>query len=64
MKEIIAEKDQGRIALSKRQHQYNQAKETYEQTRVEFRKKTKKLEETRLKLKRPRHPITVHEEAK
>ena len=64
MKQMIAEKKDGTIDLSKRQHQYTQAKETYEQARTDLRQKTRKLEEARIKLKLPRHPITVHEQAK
>lgn len=51
------------VALSLRQHRYNQAKETYEQSRAMLREMKIKQQEARILLKMPRSPVTLHQKA-
>jgi len=52
------------VALSLKQNAYNQAKETYEQSRNMLREMKIKQQEARVLLKMPRDPITLHEKPK
>ena len=52
------------VELSLKQHNYNQAKEDYEQTRDMLREMKIKQQEARLLLKMPKTPVTIHERAK
>jgi len=53
----------GTISLSLRQHSYNQALETFTQSRDMLREMKIKQEEVRVLLKMPREPITIHQRA-
>ncbi|HBE95635.1 MAG TPA: hypothetical protein DDW68_00510 [Verrucomicrobiales bacterium] len=64
MKQMVREKKDGTVDLSMRQHQYNSAKEEYEQSRMMYREMSVKQQQQRVLLKMPRTPITLHERAK
>lgn len=64
MKQMVREKKDGTVDLSMRQHQYNSAKEEYEQSRMMYREMSVKQQQQRVLLKMPRTPITLHERPK
>ena len=64
MEQMVREKKDGTVDLSMRQHQYNSAKEEYEQSRMMYREMSVKQQQQRVLLKMPRTPITLHERAK
>ncbi len=64
MKQIAQDKGDQSVDLSMRQHQYNIAKEEYEQARLMYREMSAKQQEQRVLLKMPRTPVTIHESAK
>jgi succinoglycan biosynthesis transport protein ExoP len=60
MREMVTDKKEQTVDLSMRQHQYNNAREEYEQAR-ELLKKTKiQQQQARILLKMPRSPLTIH----
>lgn len=64
MEEMIADRGTNTVDLPEQQHTYNQAKETYEQSRIMLREMKIKQAEARVLLKMPRDPITLHQKAK
>lgn len=64
MREIVDNKQNITVELSLKQHNYNQAKEDYEQSRDMFREMKVKQQEARVLLKMPKTPITIHEKPK
>jgi uncharacterized coiled-coil protein SlyX len=60
----IGSKEIDLVEQSLRQHNYNQAKEEYEQSRAMLREMKIKQQEARVLLKMPRKPVTIHERAK
>ena len=64
MSEMVDARQDDTVDLSLKQHTYNQAKETYEQSRAMLREMKIKQQEARVLLKMPRDPITLHEKPK
>jgi succinoglycan biosynthesis transport protein ExoP len=64
MAEIVDNKQDLTVELSLKQHNYNQAKEEYEQARMLYREMKIKQQEARVILKMPKTPITIHEKPK
>lgn len=64
MREMVLSRKDDTIALSLKQNRYNQAKESYEQSRAMLREMKIKQQEARVLLKMPRNPITLHEKPK
>ena len=60
MREIINDKQNTTVELSLKQHNYTQAKEDYEQSRDMYREMKIKQQESRVLLKMPRTPVTIH----
>ena len=52
------------VALALKRHNYNQAKEDYEQARDMHHERKIKQQEARSLLKMPKTPVTIHERAK
>ena len=61
MKETVVSKKDITVDLSMRQHEYNSAKEEYEQSRYLLREMKMQQQEQRVLLRMPRTPITLHE---
>ena len=61
---MVASRKEDTIELSLKQNRYNQAKESYEQSRFMLRDMKKQQQEARVLLKMPRDPITLHEKPK
>ncbi|MDB4354008.1 polysaccharide biosynthesis tyrosine autokinase [Akkermansiaceae bacterium] len=61
MKETVLNKKDITVDLSMRQHEYNSAKEEYEQSRDLLREMKIQQQEQRVLLRMPRTPITLHE---
>lgn len=61
MREMVDQKQQDTVELSMQQHQYNSAKEEYEQARDLYRDMKLQQQEQRVLLRMPRTPITLHE---
>ncbi|YCM43195.1 hypothetical protein V2O64_17955 [Verrucomicrobiaceae bacterium 227] len=60
MRQIVDSKQNITVELSLKQHNYNQAKEDYEQARDQFRNMKIKQQEARSMLNVPRTPVTIH----
>ncbi|MGJ8695441.1 MAG: GumC family protein [Verrucomicrobiaceae bacterium] len=61
MREMVKVKKDDTVDLSMQQHQYNSAKEEYEQARDLLRAMKIQQQEQRVLLRMPRTPITLHE---
>jgi succinoglycan biosynthesis transport protein ExoP len=61
MKETVLNKKDITVDLSMRQHEYNSAKEEYEQSRDLLREMKIQQQEQRVLLRMPRNPVTLHE---
>ncbi|MEJ6580748.1 MAG: polysaccharide biosynthesis tyrosine autokinase [Akkermansiaceae bacterium] len=64
MREMVDNKQDITVELSLKQHNYNSAKEEYEQSRDMYREMKIKQQEARVLLKMPKTPITWHERPK
>ena len=64
MDDMVENRKDDTVSLSLRQNAYNQARETYEQSRNMLREMKIKQQEARVLLKMPRDPITLHEKPK
>ena len=64
MKDLKKDRKDDTVELSLKQHNYNQAKESYEQSRDMLKEMKIRQQEARVMLKMPRTPITLHERPK
>ncbi|MGY8660600.1 MAG: M56 family metallopeptidase [Verrucomicrobiales bacterium] len=64
IEQSVADREGDLVDLTKKQHPYHQAKETYEQSRIMLRAMKIKQQEARALLKMPRQPIPLNPKAK
>lgn len=60
---FTSEPGEDSVEISLRQHTYSQAREHFDQSRAMLREMKIKQEESRILLKKPRDPITIHKPA-
>ncbi|MGJ8697816.1 MAG: hypothetical protein ACSHYF_15975 [Verrucomicrobiaceae bacterium] len=60
MREMVQDKKDNTVDLSMQQHQYNSAKEEYEQARNLLREMKIQQQEARVQIRMPRTPLTIH----